>query len=448
MAETLESFQIRLILALLILGAICATSNGQDTSHDPARALNAPDDALRVKAQELANLGWRMRTSGRDRNWRHVPVYVDNAINDCADKSLDIERTSILSLSDQFLIKLETKTTPSTKPNTFWLNMDIAGSQGIDFQIGLSTRNEKTFWIFRNGKPPKRTTIEGVKFKIGSHVAVKVPLSEIRKAYQRADVEFPEDPLARGWIRVMPFTHDGKTETDKGASAACPILDRDEFFEKPIAAVADKSNWFRSIPMPIRERKWFVGQGAFGEWTHQSIYAYDLYVVDSTLEPATKPKSQHNEEYYSWDHDLIAPAKSRVLRATSTTLDNAPFDKTRRGPANSVYLDIGGSAAIELIHCRENSVAVNAGDLIDRGAVVAKVGNSSSFTFAHLHLDLWELPNGNERKPLAFENVRVSLNNATDCPWTRQFSIWVIEEGWFAEPAKGTSKPTGEASNR
>ena len=121
----------------------------------------------------------------------------------------------------------------------------------------------------------------------------------------------------------------------------------------------------------------------------------------------------------------------------SSTPDNEPFDKTRRGPANDVYLNIGGEAALRLAHCRQNSMTVKPGELVESGSIVAKVGNSASFTFAHLHIDLWKLPQGRETMPAAFENVRVSLNSATDCPWTRKFSTWVVEEGWFVESGLG-----------
>jgi murein DD-endopeptidase MepM/ murein hydrolase activator NlpD len=340
---------------------------------------------------------------------------------------------------------LETRGKPAKEDKSFWLEVDLMGARSTDFEIGISSTNEHTFWIYENGKAAKQASIEGVKHKIGSHVTVEISIAEIRKAYASVEIEFPTDPLSRGWVRIIPFTYNKKLKMDLGPAAASPVLDRPEFFDNPLAAVKDKTSWGRSIPMPTPTKKWYVGQGAFGLWTHQSLHAYDLYIVDSSMEPASQIKSKMNHEYYCWDEDIVAPIQARVIRAEDGTVDNHPFDDTRQGDANHVCLDIGGNAGLQFLHLRQNTIAIGAGELLEAGTLVGKVGNSASFACPHLHFDLWELPNGNISMPIALENVRVSLNTADDCPWTQDFSTWVIQEGLFVQQANAANVPSKAA---
>ncbi len=84
-------------------------------------------------------------------------------------------------------------------------------------------------------------------------------------------------------------------------------------------------------------------------------------------------------------------------------------------------LDIGGDMILEALHLRQDSVVVEPGDLIDAGTVLGKVGNTGSYTHPHLHLAVRSRSARNVTVPMALENVRVSLNMAEDCPWTRVF---------------------------
>jgi murein DD-endopeptidase MepM/ murein hydrolase activator NlpD len=427
----IRKFETFLVAACIFFVAVGGPTFAQDRT-----CGTVADHYLRAKALELAEDARNIRINGRDRDWQSIPAFHDRLVHDCNDRSRDLVSTSLAPLSDRILIMLETRGKPAKEDKSFWMVVDLMGARSMDFEIGFSSTNQTTFWIYQDGKAAKQTTIEGVKHKIGSHVTAEIPIAEIRKAYASVGVEFPADPLARGWVRVIPFTYKQKRKMDLGPSAASPVLDRPEFFENPVSAVKDKTQWGRSIPMPLPTRKWYVGQGAFGLWTHQSVHAYDLYIVDSSMEPASQIKSKTNHNYYCWEEDIVAPIQARVIRAQDGTVDNDPFDDTRQGEANHICLDIGGNAGLKMLHFRQNTVTVEPGELLDAGTVIGKVGNSASYACPHFHFDLWKLPNGKESMPAALENVHVSLNNADDCPWTREFSTWVIEEGLFVQHAR------------
>lgn len=403
-------------------------------------------ETVRAKAIEQAGVAKKIRINGGNRDWRTIPVFHDCIENDCTDRSRDLVSTAIAPLNDRILVLLNTRGAPTKDANTFWIDFDLTGTRAADFQIGFSSAEENTFWIYEEGKPAKQTTIKGVNYKIKSHLTAEIPIAAVKRAYASVGVEFPADAMSRGWVRIIPHSSKNNLTTDLGPSAASPVLDRTEFFDDPISAARDKTKWGRSIPMPLRTKKWYVAQGAFGVWTHQTLNAYDLHIVDSTMEPASELKSKSNRNYYCWEEEIITPTKARVIRSQGDMADNDPFDDTRHGVANSVYLDIGGNSALQLLHCRQNSVTVEAGEILEAGTVVGKVGNSASFAYAHLHFDIWKLPLGKQSIPVALENVRVSLNSTVDCPWTREFPFWVIEEGFFVQQQPETDDACEAAS--
>ena len=204
--------------------------SGQPHSGQP-KALFESDNELRSNAKRLADIASKIRINGRDQDWNKVPAFEDNAQEDCSDKTRDIVQTSVAVLNDRILVMLKTRGRPSREPNAFWVNIDIMGSHVTDLQIGFSPRQQKTCWISEKGITTKKTTIGGIKYKIGSHFTAEIPIASVRKAYEKEGVEFPADALARGWVRVKPFSYNIDQEADMGAAAACPVLDRNEFFD-------------------------------------------------------------------------------------------------------------------------------------------------------------------------------------------------------------------------
>ena len=390
---------------------------------------------LREKAKELHRLARKIRV-GRESDWNGFYRYQETQRNDCDDASRDLLSTSMAVTNAKIKVMLETRAKPTTAPLAYWLDFDLMGAHVIDFQIGLKQGRGCTFWVYKNGSSVAKTLIRGVKFKLGDRVTVEIPVASIKKAYKATGEELPEDPFARGWVRLRPFSYDTqtKTKTDLGASAATPVLDRDEFFDLPEQAIADTTQWSRSISVPFApENKWFIGQGADGIWTHKGIFAYDIYMMDATLEPANEQKAKSNQQYYCWEKEIVSPVNARVSSTKNDTVDNEPFDVTRRGDGNSVQLSLGQNFWLRFYHLRENTVVPQPGDLVKKGAILGKVGHSASYTYAHLHLDLFE---GRERVPLAFKDVEVSLNHDDHCPWKLNYSNWVIEEGWFVRATR------------
>jgi hypothetical protein len=194
----------------------------------------------------------------------------------------------------------------------------------------------------------------------------------------------------------------------------------------------------KAMDLPVLG-KWYVGQGAFGLWTHRDVFGYDLYRVDATGHPSTARESRRNEDYLSWNQPVFASVRGRVIRSGRDAPDQPPRNGAlggRQEPAvNEAYLDIGGGLGLWFAHFRRGTVTVTAGQEVEPGKLLGNVGNSAAnaSSWPHLHLGLWKLPEGRVTLPLAFSNVRVSLNPAGEDPWARDLPRWDIREGYFVE---------------
>lgn len=69
---------------------------------------------------------------------------------------------------------------------------------------------------------------------------------------------------------------------------------------------------------------------------------------------------------------------------------NLPIDEV---DGNFVVLDIGGGAYVNYAHMQPGSVRVKAGDVVKRGAIIGKVGNTGNSQEPHLHLHVMDGPN-------------------------------------------------------
>ncbi|MEM7457413.1 MAG: M23 family metallopeptidase [Planctomycetota bacterium] len=428
-------------ITALVATALIATaqeSNQENNAQERASALSESQQGLRDAAAQMAETAASIRINGRDRDWDGIPTFEQNVEHDV--RQLDLNMAALAPMRDAIYVLIGTRGRPVDRDGAYWINFDVWGHQVTDFQIGLSTSGRHKLWFFEDGEPVRDVDISGIDCKISAFVTARIPLDVIRAEFAANDFDFPDDPTSRGWVRIetLSWDHDAGEIVEYGPSAAAPVLDRPEFFDAPIDAVENPEAPYTPVSFPLKEGKWYLGQGPFGLWTHQDQNSYDLYLVDAAMGPADPRHSQKNEDYYCWGVDVIAPARGRVIRSNSESSDHDPLTESRSEP-NEVYLNIDGLAALDILHLQEGSVSVAAGDIVEAGTVLGRIGNTGSSSHPHLHMDLWKMPQGRQTLPLAFENVYVSLNPCEDCPWTRRFSTWVAEEGFFVEPIENDS---------
>jgi len=92
------------------------------------------------------------------------------------------------------------------------------------------------------------------------------------------------------------------------------------------------------------------------------------------------------ENYAIFGATIQAPCAGRVIAAVDGLADLAPGDRDRENLAgNHVVISCLG-AELLLAHMMKESVAVAAGETVEAGAVLGRVGNSGNSTEPHLHI--------------------------------------------------------------
>ena len=410
-------------LAAAALAAICATA-----------AAGEPDSeaAVRARIEQVRAIAERIVIDGDGRDWAGIPHFAGSA-GRTDDPSRHIVEVSIAPRRDDLLVMLRTAGRPSREDRAFWVNVDFMGAASYDFQVGIRDREPHVFWTFAEGETARAGSITGIEAAIGEVVEIRIPHSALARALPAAMAEQLRGPSARSWVRVAPFTWEARTRSfvNWGAAVASFRLSLGEAPLDPPSPRAMASA--RAIALPLKGQ-WRVSQGAFGIWTHQGAWAYDIDKVDATVHPSRDRDSTDPANYFGWDQPVVSPASGRVIRTRSSALDHAAREATKTtDPPNEVYLDLGDNIGLWFAHFRQGSSSHPAGSTMSAGQVMGRIGNSGFTSYPHLHVGLWRLPEGRETLPMAFSRVRVGLNPGPVDPWARALERWDIREGFIVE---------------
>ena len=116
-------------------------------------------------------------------------------------------------------------------------------------------------------------------------------------------------------------------------------------------------------------------------------YAYDLVVQKA----GRQRSGDANRDYYCYGLPVLAPAAGTVIEAINNIPDNSPGNRGRAG-GNGVVIDHGFGEQSSLWHMIPGSVTVKAGDKVELGQVLGKVGNSGRSTGPHIHFQMASQP--------------------------------------------------------
>jgi hypothetical protein len=121
-------------------------------------------------------------------------------------------------------------------------------------------------------------------------------------------------------------------------------------------------------------------------------YAYDFIILDEEGNFSSGDKTRLHS-YYCYGKDVLAPAAGEVVdlrkhyKDSQVDGENAYCDvPDMRG--NFITIRHGEREYSVIAHLLPDSITVNAGDIVKRGEVIAKCGNSGNTSQPHIHFQL------------------------------------------------------------
>ena len=170
--------------------------------------------------------------------------------------------------------------------------------------------------------------------------------------------------------------------------------------EIPVQFHNQKTNLY----FPLRGAWWAI-QGSDWSDRHKQEVLSQAYALDfARLGPDNRTfagRGTAREEHYSWGQPVYAAAGGKVAVVTYDMPDLAPGvlpdplmfrGDPRRTLGNSVAISHGNGEFSYYACLQQASLAVNEGQVIKRGALLGKVGNSGVSPGPHLHFHLADGP--------------------------------------------------------
>lgn len=164
--------------------------------------------------------------------------------------------------------------------------------------------------------------------------------------------------------------------------------------------------------LPINGRIWLAQR-----------YAVDYEQLDAENRIYSGPRKD-NESYAIYGEKAYAVADGTVAEVIDGIPENVPGEfpegiTLEEADGNSVILDLGDDNYALYAHFQPGSIRVTEGDRVERGEVLALVGNSGNSIAPHLHFHVMNRP-----LPLASNGLPYAINSYTilgETPGTAAF---------------------------
>ena len=158
------------------------------------------------------------------------------------------------------------------------------------------------------------------------------------------------------------------------------------------------------------EGAWGVVQGMDSDGTHTSYaaYALDFVPAEAPITEAAFRRRRKLVGHACYGRPILAPADGRVVWARDGARELPPFHDSRRHEAgNFVIIEHAPDELSELRHLKKGSLAVKVGDLVHRGQVIGRCGNSGNAVTPHLHFAFLGSFDPIATRPMRFSDYEV-----------------------------------------
>jgi murein DD-endopeptidase MepM/ murein hydrolase activator NlpD len=114
-------------------------------------------------------------------------------------------------------------------------------------------------------------------------------------------------------------------------------------------------------------------------------YAFDFIMVDETGK-FYRTNGKHNEDYYSFGQEVLAPADGEVIEVVTGMRDNKPKELNSFNVIGNYIMIKHDEVTFSVLgHLKQDSTVVRIGQRVKAGDKIAECGNSGNTTDPHLH---------------------------------------------------------------
>ncbi len=163
------------------------------------------------------------------------------------------------------------------------------------------------------------------------------------------------------------------------------------------------------IGTPLKGKKWVAGDGCCQSHRHVraalpingQLFLAQRYAIDweqlSDTDQIFTGDPKLVESYQCYGKEVIAIADAKVVKAIDLYADQVPGKlpdgiELDQADGNHVVLEIQPGVYALYAHLKKGSLLVRDGDRVQKGQVLAKIGNSGNTSEPHLHFHLMDSP--------------------------------------------------------
>lgn len=176
------------------------------------------------------------------------------------------------------------------------------------------------------------------------------------------------------------------------------VIVQQESPEKNVYIQQNEVNKMRSsgvipIGLPVMG-KWTINQAYNGEYTHQGEWrhAFDLVIKDDENKEFFSDGLEL-DHYFCYRKNVSAPADGYVMDIIDGIEDNLVGNvDIKHNWGNSIVIQHVVGLNSQFSHLLKGSLLVKKGDFVQKGQVIAKVGNSGRSPYPHLHFQMQIAP--------------------------------------------------------
>lgn len=241
----------------------------------------------------------------------------------------------------------------------------------------------------------------GIQAKFNTEMASALPLEKTKVFFQGltqqlGKIEKLESPRHVGGAAIFPV------KFSKGMLDMQIVLDGRGLiagiqFKPHVAAKPAPDKHQTELSLPFKGR-WLVFWGGDTRELNQhhdlpnQRFALDLLGVGADGK-TQRGEATRNEDDYAFGREVLAPADGTVIEVIDGVRDNPPgLMNPYSAVGNCVIIQHREDEVSVLAHFKQGSIAVKAGENVQRGQLLGLCGNSGNSSEPHLHYHLQNSP--------------------------------------------------------